>query len=166
MKTGAPVENPVVMVMSRERAEGATPPAGCVCISITDRHRSDAKLTGWADILRLKFDDIECEGGDYLPLSSTQAQAILRFVHANRDQAVAAHCEFGYSRSVAVGVFISAWLGRPLSADLTHPNTWVITRLCAVGVGLALRWRDRRLLAVCLMGPMWFARKNLVTGGN
>jgi rhodanese-related sulfurtransferase len=160
------MEGPTVVVMSRERAEHTRPGAGSVCISITERHHSDAKLAGWADILRLKFDDIECEGGDYLPLSSEQAREILEFAHGHRDRTITPHCQFGYSRSVAVGVFLSAWLNRPLSADLSHPNTWVIARLCAVGLRMAIRWRDLRLLAVCLVGPMWFARKNQVSLQN
>jgi predicted protein tyrosine phosphatase len=152
-----------IIVMSRERAEGTTPAAGSVCISITERYHSDAKLHGWADILRLKFDDIECEGGDYLPLSSEQAREILEFARTYRDRNITPHCHFGYSRSVAVGVFLSAWLNRPLTADLARPNSWVIARLCSVGLRLAIRWRDLRLLAVCLLGPIWFARKNLTS---
>ena len=154
-----------VSVMSRERAENTLPAPGAVCISITDRHRSDACLQGFSATLRLKFDDIECEGGNYLPLSSTQASEILEFVHTHRERDIRVHCEFGYSRSVAVGVFISAWLKRPLSADITHPNAWVIGKLCERGLRMGLRRRDWHLVKVCLLGPLPFARKNLVQPG-
>jgi hypothetical protein len=150
-----------VTVMSRERAQGERP-ACAACISITDRHRSDAALVGWQEVLRLKFDDIECEGSHYLPLSNAQADDILAFARRHQDIDLVAHCEFGYSRSVAVGVFLSAWLDRPLSADLSHPNSLVIAKLCIRGLRKALRWRDARLAVVCLVGPMSFALRRLV----
>lgn len=151
-----------IRVMPREGAEAIKPDAQSVCISITDRHRSDAQLqAGWRAVLRLKFDDIECEGAHYLPLSSREAQAVLDFAHEHRDCDVVVHCEWGHSRSVGVGVFLSAWLNRPLSANIDRPNNWVISKLCTGGLRRSLHWRDGQLLKVCLLGPLWFARKNL-----
>ena len=49
-----------VIFLSQPRAEGMRPPRDTALISITDTAEVPANLqTGWANILRLSFDDID-----------------------------------------------------------------------------------------------------------
>jgi hypothetical protein len=79
-------------------------------------------------------------------------------IHQRRHAAapLTVHCQFGQSRSVAVGIFLAAWLDRQvlLAHDVLAPNPWVLRQLRRAALPCALRWRDWRLLAVALTGPL------------
>lgn len=145
-----------VIVLSREDAESVSPPAGHVCISITNPRQSDAQLDGWADVLRLGFHDTDRKGGNFTVMSRADARAIIEFAHKHRAAPMTVHCQYGASRSVAVGAFLAAWRQEKLQItdDVLFPNPLVIRQLRVAGVLAALTLRDRRLFQVCRYGPM------------
>ena len=84
-------------------------------ISITDLATFDAPLkSGWLDVLRLKFDDIDDaaeEENGYVRMGDLQARAVIEFVlrmqEDKRCEGILVHCWAGISRSAAVAKWIS-----------------------------------------------------------
>jgi predicted protein tyrosine phosphatase len=146
-----------VQVMSRDAIRTHFPVQGAVCISITNPRQQEASLQdGWTDILRLGFHDTDRPGGNFTPMTPLDAQCVIAFCDTHRDAPIVVHCEFGHSRSVAVGAFIAAWLGRELklNTDVLNPNPWVIRQLRRQALLPALQARDWALLKVALRGPL------------
>jgi predicted protein tyrosine phosphatase len=147
-----------VVVLPRLMAEEVNPPAGHVCISITNPRQSPARLqAGWEDVLRLGFHDTDrTYGNTYIAMSFTQAKEIVNFALKHRKASVTVHCEAGASRSVGVGAFLAAWRREQLELkdDVLFPNPMVVRQLRLAGVVPALQHGDRRLLQVCWRGPL------------
>lgn len=154
-------EHLLVRVLPRLAAERRDPLAGEVCISITNPSQSGARVAGFAEVLRLGFHDTDRVGGGFTVMSPLHARQVLEFAARHAEAPFTVHCEAGASRSVAVGLFLAAWLRRPL--ELTHdvvaPNPFVLRRLRYTAVLMAARLRDARLLGVALKGPL--AREHL-----
>lgn len=148
-------EQRLVRVLSRHAAAKRVPLAGEVCISITNPRQSAPPLEGYADILRLGFHDTDREGGNFTVMSRAHAQAVLEFAAKHNAAPLMVHCEAGASRSVGIGLFLAAWLNRPLlltATDVLEPNPWVINQLRAAALVRGLSQRDWRLLACALFG--------------
>ena len=118
-----------IRVADRREAEKERNGFGAAVISITDTDAPPAKLHGsWNLVLRLTFDDIDPEWwkkiGAIVDQSKcfrgTHAKEIFEFVDlANTMPAVnrlVVHCEHGVSRSGAIGEFLAAKLGVPLTS--------------------------------------------------
>jgi predicted protein tyrosine phosphatase len=107
---------------SREEAEAAQPDLCSAVLSITN---PDSKLadigSGWFDILRLQFHDIDLNKPisahlradilrRYQPITEEQAADVVRFVARMVDAPVGGfliHCEAGIGRSAAVAKWIA-----------------------------------------------------------
>lgn len=146
-----------VTALPRLMAEALTPPAGAVCISITNPAQSPARLApSWAAVLRLGFHDTDRIGGGFTAMTRQQARAVIAFATEHRTSPIFVHCEAGASRSVGVAAFLAAWRSERLTLqdDVLFPNTWVLRQLRIAGLLPAVLQRDPRLLQVCLKGPM------------
>lgn len=163
MSTGIDSPN-AIRVLPRLGAERREPLTGEVCISITNPNQSPAALSDFAQILRLGFHDTDRVGGNFTVMSAAQAEGVLSFGRTHRKAPLTVHCEFGASRSAAVGLFLAAWLNRPLyiaSTDVLVPNPWVLNQLRAAGLKQGLRTLDSRLLACAVFGSTdYLAKKN------
>lgn len=149
--------NQPVRVLSRKAAEQRVPLANEVCVSITNPRQSPATLDGWAQVLRLGFHDTDGPGGNFTPMALGHARDLLSFCHVHRSVPLTIHCEFGASRSVAAGLFVAAWLHRPLelaAVNVLAPNPWVIRQLRLAALADLFRWQDWRLLQIALHGPL------------
>ena len=145
----------VVRVLPRLVAERRATLPDEVCISITNPNQSKAQLEGFTDVLRLGFHDTDRVGGNYRVMSPDDARAVLSFAAQYRHNPLTVHCEFGASRSAAVGLFLAAWLYRPLdivSTDVLMPNLWVLNQLRAAAFVRGLKTLDGRLLACAALG--------------
>ena len=152
----------VIRVLPRADAETREPLAGEVCISITNPKQSPASLEGYADVLRLGFHDTDRVGGGFTVMSRALARDCLTFGGRHAGAPLTVHCQFGASRSVAVGLFLAAWLGRPLevaATDVLMPNPWVLNQLRAAALYRSLSTRDWRLLNCALLGTTEYLLK-------
>jgi predicted protein tyrosine phosphatase len=149
-------ERRLVRVLPRRLAVCREPLAGEVCISITNPRQSQAELEdGYADILRLGFHDTDQVGGNFTVMSREHAKAVLEFGAKHKDAPLMVHCDAGASRSVGVGLFLAAWLNRPLrlvATDVLEPNPWVVNQLRGAALSRAFAARDWRLLTCALFG--------------
>lgn len=147
VRTSAPVR-----VLNREGAEHRIPSAGEVCISITNPRQSPANLTGWTDVLHLRFHDTDRRGGGFTVMSLAAADRVLAFCSKYRNAEITVHCQFGASRSVAVALFVALWLQRPLTLlhDVLAPNPWVLQQMSRAALYRGFRHLDFRLLSVAL----------------
>lgn len=145
-----------IRVLPRLQAEALDIQAPTVCISIRNPRQSDAHLDDYSAVLRLGFHDHDWPNHMFTVMSRGQAKQVLAFARAHRDQPLVVHCEYGASRSVAVGLFLAAWLDRPLSltVPVLLPNPWVLRQLRLAGLRAALCWRDLRLARVAMKGPL------------
>lgn len=157
-------ERHLVRVLPRLAAEHRTPLADEVCISITNPRQSPARLTGFADILRLGFHDTDRIGGGFTVMSGAHAADTLEFSARNASVPLTVHCEAGASRSVAIGMFLAGWLGRPLevvATDVMVPNPWVLNQLRAAALYRSLRRCELRLLRCALFGDAEYLTQNM-----
>lgn len=148
-----------IRVLPRLEAEALLPNPNEVVISITNPNQCPARLgMGWGDVLRVGFHDTEKAWGNYVPIAPAQARDILSFCHWHRSLPMTIHCEFGASRSVAVGLFVAAWLKRPLllPEPVLNPNQTVLRMLRLHAVKQAFVWQDWRLLELAASGPKHF----------
>jgi predicted protein tyrosine phosphatase len=148
-------EQRAVRVLARQDAEARQPLAGEVCISITNPNQSPASLADYADVLRLGFHDTDRVGGGFTVMSRAHARNCLAFGERHASAPLTVHCQFGASRSVAVGLFLAAWFGRPLevtATDVLMPNPWVLNQLRAAALYRSLSVLDARLLKCALFG--------------
>lgn len=148
-----------IRVVSRLLAEACAPEGNEVCISITNPRQAPAALEGWQSVLRLGFHDTHQPGGNFTTMSFQHACALIDFCSQHRTSPMTIHCEAGASRSVAAGLFVAAWLNRPLElvmVDLLNPNPWVIRQLRLAAIYRSIQRRDGRLLKIGVLGPMPF----------
>ena len=128
----------------REVNDFSGDPGKFVVVSITDPGSRNADIVsrpGLQSVLRLKFDDIECDRGpNYKTISKTQAKSIVRYISDNHPDVdmIVVHCEAGISRSAAVAAVMSELLEghdsfsevRDNFGDLLYfPNKLVMSRL-------------------------------------
>jgi len=155
---------PWIRVLPRLVAERREPLEKEVCISITNPKQSPAQLADFADVLRLGFHDTDRAGGRATLMSRPDAKAVLAFAHQYRNAPLTVHCEFGASRSVAVGLFLAAWLYRPLfvaATDVLIPNRWVVNQLRAAAAWRGFCPLDHRLLACAAFGNPDYLTKHI-----
>lgn len=153
-----------VVVLSRELAEQWGPRPGEIALSIGNPRQSHAQLSpAFADLLRLGFHDSDREGGGFSLMTPKQARAVLKFALEHRNAPIMVHCQAGASRSVGIGLYLAAWLTRPLDVlctDVLIPNPWVINQLRAASVSVGLRRRSTRLIHCSAFGsPKWLAQQ-------
>lgn len=123
-------------VLGRGSAMVIAPEVPYIVISITEPESPEARLAESEQrlaVLRLQFHDTERESELYLPLSSEQAEQIIAFVLANRDQVqrIVCHCEAGISRSAGVAAALAKWLTGEDKPFFRHfvPNRLVYRRV-------------------------------------
>jgi len=146
-----------VRVLPRLDAQERIPEAREVCISVTNPRQSLATLRdGWFQVLRLGFHDTDRRGGNFTVMSLAQARDVLDFSRGHAGAPLTVHCEAGASRSVAIGVFLAAWLSRPLllKHDVLAPNPWVIRQLRLAALRQAVAWHDGPLFRTAVCGPL------------
>jgi predicted protein tyrosine phosphatase len=130
---------PTVLFMSRTSAAEFDPPHGAVIIAIRNPRNAPLELEGWADILHLDFHDIDAPYEDFHLFTFKQAGQLCDFVAKHRDmRMIAAHCDYGVSRSAAVALFVSRLLRSSLVEDVAGHNKLVFRRL-------KVAWLLRRL---------------------
>lgn len=144
-----------MIVLPRLAAEARTPVEGEACISIGNPRQSDARLGEYAQVLRLCFHDTDRVGGGFQVMTYNQAKLALDFGWDHRAAPLMVHCEAGASRSVAVGLFLAAWLERPLKVEATDvlmPNPWVLNQLRAAALMRGLAKCDLALIKCGVFG--------------
>lgn len=153
-----------IVVLPRREAEEWIPRHGEVCISIANPRQSDAALKpGYADVLRLGFHDTDRNGGGFTPMSSAHASLVLRIARENCNRPFMVHCQAGASRSVAIALFLAAWLNKPLeivASDVLVANPWVINQLRGAAMHMALSHLSGRLFQCALFGSQsWLGKR-------
>lgn len=103
-----------VLFLSQPRAEAMRAPRHAALISITDRDKPPARLqAGWADVLRLSFDDIDPvtypddgddTAGGLAEIDAYQMVELAEFCRRNAGccRRIVVHCRYGQSRSAGV----------------------------------------------------------------
>jgi predicted protein tyrosine phosphatase len=99
-----------VQVLNRYQAEECFPVPGEVMISISTPGDEPASLQeGWEDVLRLQFHD-SVKVYDSLPdtvlFDREDAKQIHEFIAKHSEKDFVTHCDAGWSRSMAIGVFL------------------------------------------------------------
>ncbi len=105
-----------VDVYSEGQAVDLEPTEGTVMISITAPDKPTDLKEGWEDLLRLEFDDvvkIPQNMPEIVAFNHEHVKAIHEFVekHAANNKDFAIHCGAGWSRSVAVGMYLNEVYG-------------------------------------------------------
>ena len=133
-RVGEVVEPGSVVVWNRDQACRLIDESGSVLISISCPADPAPLLPCWTNerVLRLEFDDVvgkEFDGAVVRIANSERtirafrmghATAIVRFAEQHRERTIHVHCDAGVSRSVAVGVALAEWLGKPLVLKSAH----------------------------------------------
>lgn len=94
---------------------------------------------GWLDKLLAKLSLSDKFKRNCKPLTDFQAQLLISFIcrHQGKKDFII-HCEYGKSRSVAVGVFIANKFGYKIknktTNELNQANSWVLNRLNSIKV--------------------------------
>jgi len=99
-----------VYIMSHDVCQKWTPPSDTVLIRILSGLWPFGPLKNpdaFADILEVKFDDVDGIGGGQLPIQEKHAKLIVDFFEKNKGRKLAVHCHAGMSRSPATA---AAWL--------------------------------------------------------
>ena len=105
-----------VDVYNREQAESLEPTEGTVIISISTPDLPANLKDGWEDVLRLEFHDVvKIPRGmpEVVPFTNDHITAIYEFVdkHVADSKDFAVHCDAGWSRSTAVGMYLNEVYG-------------------------------------------------------
>lgn len=96
-----------IVFLSRKDAEARLSDPNWAVISITESLRKHANLAeGWADILRLEFDDVDEHGQGAKLFTDQMARQILEYAQqaVGSGQSLLIHCHAGVSRSAAVAI--------------------------------------------------------------
>lgn len=95
--------------MNRSQAEAHVGNLFTVMISISGPNKP-AQLSGtWLDVLRLEFDDIshgDAVKNHYQWFDHGQAEEIIDFANQYKCNHFLVHCDAGFSRSIAVGMWL------------------------------------------------------------
>lgn len=107
----------IVANINRHQAEHLIPDEDAALVSISNVGDPPANLLpGWKDenVLRLWFDDVECNEKNHM--TREQAKQIADFVHQHENIGkFIIHCSAGISRSFAVAQAITDWNGMLLA---------------------------------------------------
>lgn len=100
-----------VLFCSQKVAQDRQPWNGFAIISITNSGDAPANLKeGWAQVLRLEFDDIDTAEEPFALFSEQHARCVIQFVcqcHKKEIEGILVHCTAGVSRSAAVAKWIA-----------------------------------------------------------
>ncbi|MBK6616360.1 hypothetical protein [Ottowia sp.] len=106
------------------------PPEGAVLVAIRNPRNQALDLEGWRDVLHVEFHDIDAPFGNFTMLGFRQALQIVEFINRHERAAmIAAHCDYGVSRSGAVAAFAGQVLGAALEKEAEGKNRLVYRRL-------------------------------------
>ena len=125
----------VIGAFDRGRVSELVPRVNSVLIMITCQEDTFPKVNSkWADILELKFDDVEGKQIDIGDASNVMqdrhAEEILEFVIEYIDYDIFVNCDAGLSRSPAVVVALEQiFNGRDVSARYPHHNRFVKNKI-------------------------------------
>lgn len=102
-----------VIHMSQARAEILHPHDDTALISITEPGYTANLKSGWSNLLRLQFHDIDSPVRGYKQFSVHDAKLIMMFLNALPDQVeeVIIHCHAGISRSAALSYWLHNFIG-------------------------------------------------------
>ena len=117
-----------VTVLPRLLCEALPDVPGRAFISITNPRQAPAHLPAGQPILRLGFHDIESPMLGWQAMTRRDAAVTIRFIESlpPETEELVVHCEYGASRSSAIGRFSAAWLGCALAwSGEGTPNPWV-----------------------------------------
>ena len=128
-------------VYNRTQAERLEPRHDAVVISISVPGNPATLRHGWADVLRLEFHDTIDEANGLVIFSPEMASAIHEFASKRTDFDFVVHCDAGFSRSVAVGIYLrDVFGGRLTTHAITHlhaANSHVLRTL------MRAHWEER-----------------------
>ena|GEM_PF-5084130 len=106
---------------------------------------------GWADILHLRFDDIdESIYGRFVGITNEQARSIVSFLDRNEDCSVVAHCYYGQSRSAAIALYAGWRNGVVLSSKTGDYNKFVWKQLMRAHLVARLKRFDLMSAIACI----------------
>lgn len=71
-----------------------------------EEYHHPVSIIGFADVLQIKFWDIEENFAQYTVLTDEQGKEIRKFILNNRDKKFLIHCKAGQSRSAGVGLAV------------------------------------------------------------
>jgi len=123
-----------VDVYNREQAVDLEPTEGTVMISISAPNDPASIKDGWEDVLRLEFDDVVKVRNmpEIVAFNHKHVDAIHEFVekHAAASKDFAVHCDAGWSRSTAVGMYLNEVYGgdinlHAIGSDFSKANSRV-----------------------------------------
>jgi predicted protein tyrosine phosphatase len=122
-----------VLFCAHEVAEERAPWVGWTMISITSPSSNLANLkSGWEKVLRLEFDDIECEEDPFHLFTPAHARAIIEFAALCNQagvEGIVVHCRAGISLSAAVARWIADVYDLPFPAQYQRHNKHVYATL-------------------------------------
>ena len=125
-----------VVFVSRQDAEDKYGSMNWAVISISDPFHYPAMLkSGWHDVLRLEFHDIEEESKPRILFSVQDAHSIVVFVdqvNACECDGILVHCKAGISRSAAIAKWIAKKYHLPFNHNYSQYNRHMYTTLCQV----------------------------------
>jgi len=118
-----------VDVFSRQNVIKQDPRPDACLISIwslsalgSQGYEDNVPMEGWHDALRLDFDDVtHDQSGMFFPFSEEQGKMTYDFMEKNKGRDFVIHCDAGFSRSVAMGAFLSQAYGyEPIYHEIGH----------------------------------------------
>jgi len=112
-------------VYNRTQAERLEPRHDAVVISISIPGKPAMLRHGWADVLRLEFHDImeqwEVDTEGLTIFTPEMAAQVQRFAELHKAFDFVVHCHAGFSRSVAVGIYLrDVYEGELHTHAITH----------------------------------------------
>jgi predicted protein tyrosine phosphatase len=96
-----------IVFMSRADAEAQAADPGWAVISISEPFRQPAELAeGWADVLRLEFDDVDEHGAGSTLFTDRMARTVVEYAERaiRQGHSLLVHCHAGVSRSASVAI--------------------------------------------------------------
>lgn len=147
-----------ILHLSLDAVLNFTPKPRSVCISILDPGVEINPLAGYAEVLSLRFHDIDTEDfGRFTQLSLDDARRIVEFVWRYRGFNIVAHCHQGQSRSAAVALYAAWFNGVQLTSETWAYNEMVWKKLMIAHLGCCFRRIDLLGAVRCIremsMGP-------------
>lgn len=113
-----------VRFISRHQAETLAAHPKAAIISVHDQDEAPAALAqGWAERLTLRFHDVDEQKPGLETFNHDMARQCLEFIDRNAGcEHLIVHCQLGQSRSGAIALFASEFLGVPCIKDTLPIN--------------------------------------------